>query len=111
MRYVEKALDKLKQSGNSLAGFISIENTEDVVGVPPVVKFQIQSDPVGVVGINGCQVTDIIEFSKCLIESLNEAFPCPENRRTLTKLYEAIHWQQARTRDRWLRGVEGKNKS
>ena len=72
-------------------------------------KFTIQSDPVSVVGVNGCQALDMLKYVKCLFESLNEAFPCRENALTITKIEEAIHWQEARTRDRVLRNVEGKN--
>ena len=51
----------------------------------------------------------MLEYVKCLFESLNEAFPCRENALTITKIEEAIHWQEARTKDRIRRNVEGKN--
>jgi hypothetical protein len=104
MRHVVKALQKL-----NLTDFITIQNAEDVKGVAPVVSFTIQSDPVKEVGINGCQAIDMLEYVKCLFESLNEAFPCIENDLTITKIEEAIHWQEARTKDRLKRGVEGTN--
>jgi hypothetical protein len=102
MRHVVKALQKLNSTD-----FITIQNAEDVKGVAPVVSFTIQSDPVKEVGINGCQAIDMLEYVKCLFESLNEAFPCRENALTITKIEEAIHWQEARTKDRLKRGVEG----
>jgi hypothetical protein len=104
MRHVVKALQKLNSTD-----FITIQNAEDVKGVAPVVSFTIQSDPVKEVGINGCQAIDMLEYIKCLFESLNEAFPCKENALTITKIEEAIHWQEARTKDRLKRGVEGTN--
>lgn len=104
MRHVEKALRKIGKTD-----FIKITNLEDKKGVPPIVSFQIQSDPIGEVGINGVQATDMLEYVKCLFESLNEAFPCRENSLTITKIEEAIHWQEARTKNRIKRGVEGKN--
>jgi hypothetical protein len=104
MRHVEKALLKFGETP-----FITLENTEDVRGVAPVVKFTIQSDPVSEVGVNGVQATDMLEYVKCLFESLNDAFPCRENALTITKIEEAIHWQNARTANRIKRGVEGKN--
>lgn len=110
MRHVEKALDNLKESGNKLTEFIKIENSKDKKGVAPIVKFIIQSDPIGEVGINGCQASDMLEYTKCLFESLNDAFPCRENSLTITKIEEAIHWQEARTKNRLSRKVEGKNK-
>jgi len=111
MRHVENALEKLKSSGNKLTQFIKIENAEDVKGVAPIVKFEIQSDPIGEVGINGCQAQDMLEYVKSLFESLNDAFPCRENALTITKIEEAIHWQEARTKDRLQRKVEGSNNS
>lgn len=120
MRHVEKALHKLAEqypeSGKfsltepfSNNQFISLENVEDVKGVAPIVSFQIQSDPIGEVGVNGVQALDMLKYTKCLFESLNEAFPCRENSLTITKIEEAIHWQEARTKNRINRGVEGKN--
>lgn len=105
MRHVVKALEKF---GNS--EFIKIENDFDIEGIAPIVSFTIQSDPISMVGVNGIQATDMLEYVKCLFESLNEAFPCRENALTITKIEEAIHWQEARTKNRQKRGVEGQNK-
>jgi hypothetical protein len=52
----------------------------------------------------------MLKYVKCLFESLNEAFPCRENALSITKIEEAIHWQDARTKDRQRRQVEGYNK-
>lgn len=113
MRHVQKALIKLQESNPTVEfnSFIQIENAEDVKGVAPIVKFTIQSDPIGEVGINGVQAVDMLEYTKCLFQSLNDAFPCRENALTITKIEEAIHWQHARTRDRLNRKVEGKNEA
>lgn len=80
-------------------------------GFAPSVKFTIQSDPISMVGINGCQVVDMLEYTKCLFQSLNDVFPCRENTLTITKIEEALHWQEARTKDRLKRKVEGENKA
>ena len=104
MRHVENALQKFGSTE-----FITIQNAEDVKGVPPIVSFTIQSDPIGEVGVNGCQAVDMLGYVKCLFESLNDAFPCRENALTITKIEEAILWQEARTKDRLKRGVEGTN--
>ena len=111
MRHVEKALLKYHEEcyPEIPTTFIEIQNTEDVKGVAPVVSFTIQSDPISEVGVNGVQALDILKYSKCLFESLNEAFPCRENALTITKIEEAIHWQDARTKDRQRRNVEGQN--
>ncbi len=113
MRHVEKALLKLKESNpdKDYDSHIDIQNSEDIKGVSPVVSFRIQSDPVKEVGINGVQALDMLEFTKCLFQSLNDAFPCRENSITITKIEEAIYWQNARTKDRLRRNVEGLNKA
>lgn len=109
MRHVANALLKMHNQQEVNSAYIQIENSEDVKGVAPIVKFTIQSDPIGEVGVNGCQALDMLVYSKCLFQSLNEAFPCRENSLTITHLEEAIHWQEARTKDRERRKVEGKN--
>lgn len=112
MRHVENALIKFEeQNPNVDSSFIKLENVEDVRGVAPIVSFEIQSDPIGEVGVNGVQALDMLKYTKCLFESLNDAFPCRENALTITKIEEAIHWQDARTKDRERRKVEGKNKA
>lgn len=114
MRHVIKAWERMSlptTEGTKGGKFsIEIENAEDIKGIAPIVKFTIQSDPIGEVGINGCQAVDMLEYVKCLFESLNEAFPCRENALTITKIEEAIHWQGERTKDRQLRNVEGQNR-
>ena len=112
MRHVEKALYKYHDSFYPSVPhtFIQIKNIADEKGVAPVVSFTIQSDPISEVGVNGVQAQDMLEYVKCLFQSLNEAFPCRENALTITKIEEAIHWQEARTKDRLRRSVEGQNK-
>ena len=114
MRHVVKAWERmpLPTTEGTKGGKFSIEikNAEDVKGLAPIVSFTIQSDPIKEVGINGCQAVDMLEYVKCLFESLNETFPCRENALTITKIEEAIHWQEARTKDRERRNVEGQNR-
>ena len=106
MRHVEKALQKF---GNT--EFVKIENTEDVKGVAPIVSFTVQSDPIGEVGVNGVQATDMLGYVKCLFQSLNDAFPCKENEFTISSINRALYWQEQRTKNRLKRGVEGKNEA
>ena len=73
------------------------------------VKMIIQDGPIKEVGENGCQAVDMLDFVTELFKSLNTAYPCRENALTITKLEEAIHWQDARTADREKRDVEGKS--
>lgn len=74
----------------------------------PEVSFLLQSGPASTVGVNGLQVRELIEFSLELIRSYSKTVPCRENAITITKLQEALMWQEERTRDRYTRGVEGK---
>jgi len=114
MRHVEKALLKfheLQTPENVPFPFIAIDNMEDEKGVAPIVKFTIQSDPISEVGVNGCQALDMLVYTKCLFESLNDAFPCSENVETLIHLARAMDYQDKRTADRLARQVEGQNKA
>ena len=60
------------------------------------------------VGINGAQVVDVLEVALERLKDLNNNFPCRENSLTITKIEESIMWQEARTKERVKRGVEGK---
>ena len=99
----------MKDGGNELSKYIEITNNKDLKGVPPIVHFAIQSDPVGEVGVNGCQARDMLEYVYNLFTSLNNEFPCRENADTLQHIALALQYQDARTLDRENRKVEGKN--
>ena len=106
----------MKHLNKAVSETLSQLNSE-LQAVPPyitanenVVQFQIQSDPISQVGINGVQASDMLIFVKELFKSLNSAFSCRENSLTVTKIEEALHWQEARTKDREGRKVEGFNK-
>ena len=62
-------------------------------------------------GVNGATIEEVIEVAKCRIVELNAKFPCRENSLAITKLEEATHWLEARTKDRIKRGVEGKEQA
>ena len=83
--------------------YISIDANE--------LSFKIQDGPIKECGVNGIQITDVLEYVKEVYKSLNNAYPCRENSLTITKIEEALHWQEARTKDREKRGVEGLNKA
>ncbi len=70
-------------------------------------SFRIQNGPIKENGVNGCQVDTVIEAAKTIIEGLNKQFPSRENALAITKLDEALHWLEARTKNRTARGVEG----
>ena len=72
---------------------------------------KIQCGPIKVVGVNGCQIDDVIKFARDFISRLNMEFPCRENSLVITKLEEAEMWLNRRKQDREKRGVEGLNKA
>lgn len=72
------------------------------------ISFTMMTKPASEGG-KGCQFTDLIEVAKHIVTYLNGKFPCRENAMTITKLDEALMWQEKRTKDRLKRGVEGKN--
>lgn len=73
------------------------------------ISFKIQDGPIKENGLNGCQVVDMIAVARHIITELNKKFPCRENAMTITKLDEALMWQEARTANRTKRNVEGRN--
>ena len=82
-RCTVKALNAMP---DNLHEYIKVKNQKYQFGVPPVVSFTIQSDPVSEVGTNGCQVSDMLEYVKNLFIAADEAFPCDENKQTILKL-------------------------
>jgi hypothetical protein len=110
-RHVEKALDAMSGmmiGEHPIEEFIKVINREDIRNLPPEVHFTIQSDPVGDVGVNGCQVGDMLVFVKNLYESLDDAVTCGYNAITIYHISQALKCQRYRTEDRERRGVEGK---
>jgi len=73
------------------------------------IAFTIQNGPVKEFGVNGCQVDQIIEAAKKILEGLNKNVPSRETSSAITKLDEALMWLDKRTKDRIARGVEGRN--
>jgi len=74
------------------------------------VLFIGQRGSVKEVGVNGCQIDDMITFALGTIRAFNSKFPCRENSIACTKLEEALHWLESRKRDREDRNVEGREK-
>lgn len=107
MKHLKNALSAMEvpvgNEGHGITDFIKVDGNQLLV--------TIQDGPIKEVGVNGCQVSHLLEFTRRVFESLNADFPCRENALTITKLEEGEHWQEARTRDRERRGVEGKNKA
>ena len=74
-----------------------------------MISFKIQNGPIKENGKNGCQLMDMVSVALRMLEELNAKFPCKENTMTIRHLEDALEWQERRTKDRELRGVEGLN--
>lgn len=73
-------------------------------------KVSFQNGPIKENGVNGCHQEDLIAIVIDRLQSFQAGdFKCRENALALTKLEEAMHWLNHRTRDREKRGVEGTN--
>ena len=75
------------------------------------ISFTLQNQPINEVGVNGCQVDELIGAAKVILEGLNKKFPCRQNSLAITKLEEAMHWLTDRRNERASRGVEGFSKA
>lgn len=87
------------------AQFIEIDDKENTI------KFKIQDGPVKEVGVNGCQIDDMISVAKMIVQALNHQCPCVENAKTIAYLSGAIVCLRRRRADREARGVEGTSRA
>lgn len=71
------------------------------------VEFTGQRGPIKEVGVNGCQIDDMIKFARITLQEFNKIAPCRETSLAITKLQEAEMWLAERTRGREKRNVEG----
>ena len=84
-----------------------VSRTDEPLGEFGHIEFQ--NGPVGEKGVNGCFQEDLIAICIDRLRSFQAGdFKCRENALALTKLEEALHWLDHRTKDRQQRGVEGK---
>jgi arginine/lysine/ornithine decarboxylase len=70
----------------------------------------LQNGPIKENGVNGIQVSDLLEYIKNIYVEFNKTFQCVENSVTIDHLNHALDAQDKRTKDREKRGVEGLNK-
>ncbi len=108
MKHLNKAHEALNLSGYENREFGS--RSEFMIVDGNSLSIKIQDGPIKESGVNGIQITDVLGYCLEVYKSFNSEFPCRENSLTITKIEEALHWQEARTRDRVKRDVEGFNK-
>jgi len=69
-----------------------------------------QNGPVKEFGVNGCHQEDLLAIVIDRLESFQAGlYKCRENALAITKIQEAMHWLNHRTKEREIRGVEGTN--
>ena len=75
------------------------------------IEIKLQSGPIKEVGVDGCQIDDVIFLCKEILSStlFNKNVPSRQTALAITKLDEAIMWLEHRTKERKTRGVEGTN--
>ena len=72
----------------------------------PIINFQ--NGPIAEAGVNGISQEALLAIVIDRLECFQKgSYSCRENAIALTKLQEAMHWLQHRTRERVARGVEG----
>ena len=112
----EKFPEKFNESGSmdykwfesEIRPFFNIYLRHDVDSL----TFNILTKPASEGGnLDKCQFVDLIHVALIMLRYLNGKFPCRENAITITKLEEALMWQEKRTKDRIERGVEGKSEA
>lgn len=72
----------------------------------PIIQFQ--NGPIKEAGVNGITNEALVAIVIDRLQGFQKGtFACRENALALTKLEEAMHWLQHRTRERVAQGVEG----
>ncbi len=67
-----------------------------------------QNGPINEVGVNGITQEVLLAIVRDRLQCFQKGeYACRENALALTKIEEAIHWLNSRTRERMSRGVEG----
>jgi len=81
--------------------FIYIRNDKNSI------SFTLQNGPIKEVGVNGCQVDELIEVAREIIKGFDSKFPSDENKICVAHLDMAMAALSRRTSDRVFRKVEG----
>jgi len=75
-----------------------------------MISFKMLTKPASEGGdLRQCQWSDLVATGLEQLKYFNGKFPCRENALTITKLEEALMWNEKRTQDRIKRKVEGKD--
>ena len=75
-----------------------------------VTTVEFQEGPVKEAGVNGCQNEDLLRIVIDRLEGFQAGeFECLENAGALRNLRDALECLESRTKNREMRGVEGRN--
>jgi hypothetical protein len=85
-------------------------NGTKYIGGDTWLLIEFQNGPVKECGVNGVQLPDVLRACLARYKMLNKSFPCRENSLVITKLQEALMWDDERTARRTIQGVEGHDK-
>lgn len=70
-------------------------------------SFRLQNGPIREVGVNGCQIDEVIRFAQDRLREFNKLAPSRQTQEAITHLGQALLSLAIRTADRESRGVEG----
>jgi hypothetical protein len=74
------------------------------------IKLKFQQGPVKEVGVNGCQIEDVLDILIRRLSGFQQGpFHCDENRIALENIETGLLWLKFRTSKRIAQNVEGKN--
>jgi hypothetical protein len=91
-------------------GRVLVQNIDMLTGNSSRITIEIQNGPRKEVGDNGVDVDVLGELWLDILKDLNSSeFRCRETSITITKIEEALMWQQKRRENREKFGVEGTN--
>jgi len=76
----------------------------------PPAQVRFQNGPIKEVGVNGCHQEDLLVIVLDRLQCFqNGDYRCRENALAITKIEEALHWLNHRTKERVKQNVEGTN--
>jgi hypothetical protein len=109
------AVDEPGSGGANHRYAVIHDGTKAIAGGPPGAPFycglDFQNGPIAEVGTNGITHEALLAVVIDRLQGFQAGpFACRENALALTKLEEAMHWLNHRTRARVVRGVEGTHK-
>lgn len=82
----------------------------DITATGSILEINFQKGAMKDVGFNGISDEALMAIVIDRLRGFQRGpFSCRENAIALTKMEEALHWLNARTKDRMERGVEGKS--